>query len=360
MGREEAGRRTFPCKSEVGGMKVARWGAAAACLLALACELEDPPAPPEGARDESATVSGFDGERAFADLVDQVRIGPRPAGSPGAERVRELIRVRLRQAGWRSRDHEFRAQPPSGAPVAMTNVIGMREGERDELILVVAHYDTKLIPGVRFVGANDGASGTAVLLELARQLSTRSLPFGVWLVFFDGEEAFGKNITGDDGLYGSRALARELDEAGTLQRVAALILVDMVADADLNLALDGNSSPALRRILLEEAEKLELASLFDSNSLLRLIDDHTPFARRGTSDVLAIIDFQYGDRSSPGPYWHTAEDDLDKVSVESLNSVGRLLVETLQGVERYLLESERARAPQGAIHSPSPSERDNG
>ncbi len=338
-------------------MKVASWGAAAACLLALTCEWEDPPAPPEGG-DESATASGFDGERAFADLVDQVRIGPRPSGSPEAERVRELIRARLRQAGWRSRDHEFQAQPPTGAPVAMTNVIGMREGERDELILVVSHYDTKRVPGVRFVGANDGASGTAVLLEVARQRSTGLLPFGVWLVFFDGEEAFGRNITGDDGLYGSRALARELEADGTLQRVAALILVDMVADADLNLVLDGNSSPALRRILLEEAGKLELASLFDSNSLVRVIDDHTPFARRGISDVLAIIDFQYGDRSSPGPYWHTAEDDLDKVSVESLNSVGRLLVETLHGVERYLLESERAREPQGAIHSPS--ERDDG
>jgi Zn-dependent M28 family amino/carboxypeptidase len=211
------------------------------------------------------------------------------------------------------------------------------------VVLLGTHYDTKRIPGVRFVGANDGASGTALLLEVARQLATYPLPFDIWLVFFDGEEAFGRDITRDDGLYGSRSLAGQMESDGTLERVAAMIVVDMVADADLNLAVDLNSSPALRRVLRDSAERLGMASLIDASVPLRVTDDHTPFLRRGVSEVLAVIDFQYGARSSPGPLWHTSGDDLDKVSAESLNSAGRLLVETLHGVERRLVEAERAR-----------------
>ena len=224
----------------------------------------------------------------------------------------------------------------------MTNVIAEREGEREELILFGAHYDTKNIPGVRFLGANDGASGTAILLELARELAVRPLPFGVWLVFFDGEESFGENITAVDGLYGSRALADAMHADASSERIAALIVVDMVADADLNLAVDLNSSARLRRSLREASAALALESIIDTSVTIRLVDDHTPFRRRGLSAVLAVIDLQYGGVGSPGAYWHTAEDDVDKVSAESLNSVGRLLVETLQRVERDLIEARRA------------------
>ncbi len=329
---------------------MAKWGTAAACLLALGCGVGEPATQSQGGDRPPAAdaVAGFDGARAFRDLEDLVHIGPRPAGSPGAERTRELIRQRLRQAGWRVREQEFTAQPPAGPPVAMTNVIGMREGEREQLILLAAHYDTKDIPGVRFVGANDGASGTALLLEVARQLAARPLPFEVWLVFFDGEEAFGPDITQQDGLYGSRALADELQADGTLARVAALLLVDMVGDADLNLAVDLNSSLALRHVMRQAAEALDLASIIDASATLRLTDDHTPFLRKGVSEVLVLIDFQYGARQAPGPYWHTAADDLDKVSAESLNSAGRLLVETLQRAERRLVEAERAEDPEHA------------
>lgn len=329
---------------------MSHWGSVvAASLLSLGCGAQDPPVQAHDAEGGSgrnptpAVAGGFDGTRAFEDLVDQVRIGPRHPHSPGAERTRELIRQRLRQAGWPVRDQEFVAQPPTGPAVAMTNVIGLRKGEREELVLLGAHYDTKQIPGVRFVGANDGASGTALLLEVARQLAAQPLPFDVWLVFFDGEEAFGKDITRDDGLYGSRFLASQMEADGTLERVAAMIVVDMVADADLNLAVDLNSSPALRRVLRDSAERIGMASLIDASAPLRVTDDHTPFLRRGVTEVLAVIDFQYGARSSPGPVWHTSGDDLDKVSAGSLNSVGRLLVETLHGVERHLVEAERAR-----------------
>ncbi len=303
-------------------------------LFALCCGRPEPA--PMQAR--------FDGARAFQDLLELVEIGPRPAGSAGAARARELIGQRLRQAGWRVEEHVFRAQAPAGRELEMTNLLGVRAGERqDKRILLVTHYDTKRLEGVRFVGANDGASGVALLLELARELGARPLPFTLWLVFFDGEEAFGPSITSSDGLYGSRALAERMAGEGTLESIGALVLVDMVADRDLNLAIDRNSSPALRAILSEQAQALGLGELIDPRATLHLVDDHTPFVERGVEEVLALIDFQFGARRTPGPYWHTLRDNPDAVSEESLNSVGRLVVQTLEEIEQRLLE--RAAAP---------------
>ena len=288
-----------------------------------------------------AAPAVFDAARAFRDLRDQVAIGPRPSGSPAAERTRALIRERLRQAGWRVREHGFEAQPPSGGPVALVNLIGVRKGERRERLLVGAHYDTKRLPGIRFVGANDGASGTAVLLELARQLALRPLPFTVWLVFFDGEEAFGPTISARDGLYGSRALAEQMSAEGSLDETLALILVDMVADRDLNLTPDANSSPELRRLLVEEARALGLERSVDAGMALPIVDDHVPFLERGLERVLLLIDFQFGARRTPGPLWHTAGDDLAAVSEASLNTAGTLAVRVFERVERLLLARER-------------------
>lgn len=297
-----------------------------------------------GAAPEEGPELRFDGPRAFAELRELVAIGPRPAGSAGAARTRELIRERLRQAGWRVDNHAFRAGPPAGPELEMVNLIGVRAGERaDARILLVTHYDTKRLEGIRFLGANDGASGVALLLELARQLATRPLEFTVWLVFFDGEEALGEAISATDGLFGSRALAQRMDREGTLESIHALVLVDMVADRDLNLTVDSSSSPALRALLREEAERAGEAGLIDSEATLRVLDDHTPFMQRGVPEVLAIIDFQFGARRTPGPYWHTQADDLGAVSEESLNRVGRLLVQLFDRIEKRLLE--RAAAP---------------
>ena len=135
----------------------------------------------------------------------------------------------------------------------MVNLIARREDAAAERVLLITHYDTKDIPGIRFVGANDGASGTAVLLELARVLAAQELPLAVELVFADGEEAVGASITPQDGLYGSNALAERMRPDGSLARVRSVILVDMVGDADLNLVVDRGSSPLLREIFAREA-----------------------------------------------------------------------------------------------------------
>jgi len=283
---------------------------------------------------------GFDGERALRDLADQVALGPRPSGSPGAAATRALIRERLTQAGWPVSEHAFSVTRPGGGDVRMANLIAPLPGERPERIWLGAHYDTKDIPGIDFVGANDGASGVAVLLETARVLGRRPRPFTVELVFFDGEEAFGKNISARDGLYGSRALARTAAGDGRLEQLRALIVVDMVGDRDLGLALDLGSEPWLVEIARQEAEGVQ-AGLFEPAQTLHVVDDHTAFAERGVP-VLLLIDFRYGGRVTPGPLWHTAGDSLAGVAGESLNRVGRLLVQTLERTEQRLLAELRA------------------
>jgi glutaminyl-peptide cyclotransferase len=270
----------------------------------------------------------FDAQRAFDDLRAQVEIGPRPAGSEASKRTREFIRTRLRQAGWPVEEHAFEAAPPQGPAVRMVNLIATRPGASPATLMLAAHYDTKPIEGVRFVGANDGASGVAVLLELARALPSESGPLGVQLVFFDGEEAFGPRIGDGDGLYGSRALAERMQGEGTLHRIHSLLLFDMVADRDLNLAVDLHSAPERRALLSRLA-----GPLVDPAQSMRIVDDHVPFLERGVRDALLLIDFQYGSRSSPGPLWHTAQDDLTGVSAESLNRIGGVAVELVRAIQ---------------------------
>jgi Zn-dependent M28 family amino/carboxypeptidase len=186
-----------------------------------------------------------------------------------------------------------------------------------------------------------------VLLELARVLASRELPLTTELVFADGEEAFGANITRVDGLYGSTALAERMKQDGSLATVRSVILVDMVGDKDLNLVFDLGSSATLRDIFVREAEKLGYGGLIDEDAMMGVVDDHSPFHSRGVEEVLALIDFQFGARVSPGPLWHTAGDDLTAVSAASLNSVGRVLVEAVRAIEEHWRDSPSARAPEG-------------
>ena len=310
----------------------------AALCFGLACR--EQAAAPVGAR-----PSEFDGARAFRDLEALVALGPRPAGSAAAGDARALIRERLRQAGWRVEAHDFSVPRPGGRTVAMTNLIARRTEAADVQTLVVTHYDTKNLAGIPFVGANDGASGVAVLLELARVTASDEPPLPLALVFFDGEEAFGANITDEDGLYGSTALAERMASDGSLPKLDSVIEVDRVGDQDQNLALDLGTAPALRAAYEAAARKLGYPPPFDTASAMTVIDDHSPFVERGVANVLVLLDFQYGARSSPGPRWHTAGDTLDAVSAESLNRVGRTLVETLRS-----LGPDRRHAPGDRSH----------
>ncbi len=271
-----------------------------------------------GGSEESASGSqsgGFDGDRALEDLAAQVDLGPRPSGTRPARRAAKLIRRGLERAG----ADDVRIQRP------YRNVLGTIPGSQSGTVVVGAHYDTKSgIPN--FVGANDGASGVGVLLELARSLP-RPLPGpSVQLVFFDAEEARGDRDFETDGTRGSRQYVKyaggHRQGSPALDTIAAMILFDMIGDCDLDVPLEPNSSPELYGLFADAA-----AGAHDGNpapfagTTFAIGDDHLPFIEKGIP-ALDLIDFDYGPGPPPGRYWHTAKDTLDKVCPASLDAIG--------------------------------------
>lgn len=255
----------------------------------------------------------FDGQRALADVDTQVAFGPRTPGSGGHAQVQEWIRAELSEAGW---DTRVQSAEMLGHPVQ--NVIAYRGDELPQIILG-AHYDTRMYadndpdPAKHtepVLGANDGASGVAILLELARVLPEDSLP--LWLVFFDTED--NGRIEGWDWILGSQAFVAELD----FQPEAAVI-VDMIGDVDQNIYIERNSNPELVEEIWGIAAELGYGQSFIPIPKHSMLDDHTPFLEKGIPAV-DIIDFDY-------PYYHTTGDTTDKVSSQSLEAVGRTLEE---------------------------------
>jgi Zn-dependent M28 family amino/carboxypeptidase len=272
-----------------------------------------------------AAAAGFDGERAFEDLRHLVELGPRPPGSEALQRAREYIAHQLSAAGVKTWDDTFVATTPVGA-VPMTNLIGVLRGESPTVVILAGHYDTATIDGVRFVGANDGGSSAAFLLEMVRVLSRRNNRFTYWVVFFDGEEAL-KTWTSADSLYGSRHLAERLYREGKLKQIKALILVDMVADRHLNILRESNSTACLSDMVFRSAHTLGYSRLF-SGGTFPVEDDHMPFLAKGipSVDIIDLTPFR--------SYHHTAQDLIDKCSPESLTVVGRVVLATLAELER--------------------------
>jgi len=264
-----------------------------------------------------------DGAAAFRHVERLVGIGPRVAGSPGGERARAYIVGELRRSGIEAEVQPFEAGTPHGR-LRMANVIARLPGRRPEVVALAGHYDTKLFNSFRFVGANDGGSSAALLIELARRLAKAPRDYTLWVVWFDGEEAR-EAWTATDSLYGSRHLAAELAQAGRLPR--ALVLVDMIGDRDLNIRRDTYSTPWLTDILWSSAARLGYAKHF-LNDPLPVEDDHAPFLHAGVPAAL-LIDFDY-------PPWHTAGDTLDKVSARSLAIVGDVVLDALPSIEHYL------------------------
>jgi Zn-dependent M28 family amino/carboxypeptidase len=194
--------------------------------------------------------------------------------------------------------------------------------------MVAGHYDTKRFEDFRYVGANDGGSSAALLLELARVLASRKNALTYWLVFFDGEEAI-RDWTSTDSLYGSRHLVEKLSASGELSRVQAMILVDMIGDANLDIHREGNSTPWLVDTVFNVAKRLGYGRYFPE-SQIAMDDDHIPFVNAGVSAV-DLIDFDYGPNQS---YWHSAKDTLEHCSPLSLTIVGRVVAATLNELEK--------------------------
>jgi glutaminyl-peptide cyclotransferase len=271
------------------------------------------------------TAMKFDGARAWTDLQRQVGFGPRPSGSPALAKTRQYILDQLEASGIRRQEQPFTAATPAG-PVAMVNVIGTIPGRRAERIVLASHYDTKRAP-FRFVGANDGASSTAALLELGRSLAKSRPIFTIELLFFDGEEAVNWDWAGTDNTYGSRHYVQAAQKAGTLGSIKALVLLDMIGDRDLQIVREGYSTPWLVDIIWSAAARLGKRGNF-TNEVLAVEDDHLNFVRAGVPSV-DVIDMD-------NPTWHTAQDDLEHVSRESLQTVGDVILEALPDIQKRL------------------------
>jgi Zn-dependent M28 family amino/carboxypeptidase len=241
---------------------------------------------------------------------DQMHFGPRPTGSDANRATGDYIDRRLREFGWTVAVQDFEY-----LDTQVRNVIGTK-GE-GPLILLGAHYDTRrradqdsADPTQPVPGANDGASGVAVLIELARVLDAEATGHTIQLAFFDAED--NGNLDGWDWIAGSTYMAANLEETPEL-----MVLVDMIGDADQQIYWETSSDASLRERIWRVAAEFGYDPFFIPETKHSIIDDHTPFLRLGIP-AIDIIDFDY-------PYWHTSEDTVDKLSADSLERVGQVL-----------------------------------
>lgn len=279
-------------------------------------------------RNSGRDTQQFSGDRAFSHVKAIVELGPRPSGSEALKKAGRYITDELAKSGLESRDGYFTARTPIGS-VAMNNITGVLKGAGDDLLIIGTHYESKYFPRQRFVGANDGGSGTGVLLEAARILSSRKdRAFTIWFVFFDGEEAF-REWSETDGLYGSRRFAKDLKEKGLVSKVKAFLLLDMVGDKDLSINNDAYSTPWLRETMQNAADELGFRQYFNG-PYAPIQDDHIPFLELSIPS-LDIIDMNY-------PWWHSPDDSLDKVSPDSLEIVGLTLLRIIDTLEERAVQ----------------------
>jgi Zn-dependent M28 family amino/carboxypeptidase len=274
----------------------------------------------------SSSATGFDSSRAWEHLRRQVAFGPRPSGSPALAECRRYLLEQLKASGIAAEEQRFVAKTPQGE-IAMANVVGTIPGRRRERLILASHFDTKRAPAFRFVGANDGASSTAVVLELGRVLRARQNDLTIELLFFDGEEAVNWDwgVLGVDNTYGSRHYVQAAQRAGTLTSIRAMLLLDMVGETNAVFMREGNSTPWLVDLVWGAAKQLGHASTF-SNQRTEIDDDHIAFLRAGVP-AADIIDLEY-------PQWHTAQDDLEHVSARTLQIVGDVVLAAVPAIEK--------------------------
>ena len=254
----------------------------------------------------------FSGTSAFKYVAKAVEFGPRPSGSEANQKLQNYILAQIRMDGCEVMEDPFTASTPNGA-IKMDNIIAKFPGRSGKAIVITGHFDTKLFPGRKFVGANDGGSSTGLLLELARALQRQPRIDDVYLVWFDGEEAVREQWEGEDNLYGSRHLAAKWRKDGTLARVKALINVDMIGDKDLDIKRETTGNAKLNTLVWDTAKALGYGAYFlDQTQATE--DDHLPFLQQGVP-AIDLIDFDYDP-------WHKDSDTMDKISAQSLEIVG--------------------------------------
>jgi Zn-dependent M28 family amino/carboxypeptidase len=323
-----------------------RWILLAGALTFLACDrdkdtaqVQAPPAPAASETTgpaltfppESGPPPAFDGDRAIQYVKDIVKFGPRPLGSDNHKKVEDYITAHLK--GDDVEHDTFTADTPEGK-FPVHNIIAKYPGTKEGIVVIASHYDTNYpLRKTSYVGANDGGSSSALLLEIANQLRGKTREgYSVWLVWDDAEEAMKPDTEVDfmsDSLYGIAHLADKWQADGTLKKMKAFLLADMVGDADLNILREANSTPWLEDVVYEAATRLAEQSHFGGNKIA-MEDDHLPFLKKGVPSA-DLIDFSYGYNNV---FWHTTQDTVDKLSPKSLEIVGRVMLETVRILDK--------------------------
>jgi hypothetical protein len=318
---------------------IAAIAAAGLCLIfAMACNhatpaktseqtftAGDPPVSAQTAAvpDPSGPPS-FNASRAMEYVKEIVAYGPRPLGSTNHKRVEDYILAHLKGDEVERDDFEITS---SEGRFPVHNIIAKFPGTRDGIIVIASHYDTNWpLRSTTYVGANDGASSSGLLLEIANQLRGKKQDgYSVWLLWDDGEESMKLPWDDAEALYGVRHLAQKWQEDGTLKKIKAFLLEDMVGDADLNIERDDNSTPWLEDLIFRAATRVGFQSHFFARETA-MQDDHIPFVQKGVPSV-DLIDFNYGYNNV---FWHTPEDTVDKLSPKSLAIVGTVTLEAVR------------------------------
>jgi Zn-dependent M28 family amino/carboxypeptidase len=285
------------------------------------------PAMPEAAAPDSAPLPHIDSKRAFQYTREVTAFGPRYMGSENHKKLEHYILDHLK--GDQVEDDAFTADTVEGK-FPVRNIIAKFPGTKDGIIVILGHYDTVYpLRNSGFVGANDGGSSTAILLEFANQLRGKTRDgYSVWLVWTDGEEAV-RQWSDTDSLYGTRHLAEKWEKDGTLKKIKALMVMDMIGDADLNIDRNTKGAPWLLDLIYEAAVRGGYQSHFYARQGPDE-DDHIPFYTRGvpTAD---LIDFDYGYNNV---FWHSPQDTIDKLSPKSFEIVGNTILETIHLLDR--------------------------
>jgi len=279
---------------------------------------------PQSADDTPAPekTGEFDGKRAFAQVVKQVSFGPRPSGSQAIVHLQDYLQTELQSYGRNVETDSFGADTPVGR-LPMKNILAKIPGENPGVILLGTHYDTLLKDN--FVGADDGGSSSALMLELARLLCAQHGKYAVWIAFFDGEEAI-KQWSANDSRYGSRQMAARLSSSGDIKKIKAFLLADIVGGRTAQFLRESSSNPALIDLVWNTAAKLGYSGLF-LNDMTSAEDDHDSFMKRGVPAVDVIGDFVHNG------YWHTPQDSLDKISPKTLAIVGHVFLESVKQLQ---------------------------
>jgi glutaminyl-peptide cyclotransferase len=275
---------------------------------------------PDADTPDPEKTDGFDGRLAFEHVVKQVDFGARPSGSHANAETQDYILTQLSADACTVETDAFNAQTPAGI-VPMKNILVKIPGDKPGVILLGTHFDTKNIDN--FVGADDGGSSTAVMLELARLLCAQPGRHAVWIAFFDGEEAV-QQWSDTDSRYGSREMAAKFALSGDLPKIKAFLLADIVGSRLLRFKRELNSTKALTDMVWSTAARLGYSAIF-VNEAAAIEDDHLSFLKRGVPSV-DVIDLEI-------PYWHTPQDTIDKISSKSLAITGHVFMESVKQLQ---------------------------